>query len=143
MVGTAQGAFAHPTSYFTAEKRLSNELAGTIGCAPATRATLAGGAGVGSDTVGLNGGRVAVATLVSAGFGAAAGFATAAEGRGVSLALMIFGVAAIAVAVVSAFDSPTFRARLLKKPSDLGSGVTDATLVAGAAAGVTATTGSS
>src|SRR5438270_7789476 len=121
-----KGAFAHPTSYFTAEKRLSNELAGTIGCAPATRASLAGGAGAGSDTVGLNGGRVAAATLVSTGFGAAAGFATAADGRGVSLASMIFGLAGIAVAVVSAFDSPTLRARLLKKPSDLASGMTDA-----------------
>src|SRR3954454_117561 len=90
--------------YFTAEKRLSNELAGTIGCAPATRASFAGGAAAGSDTVGLNGGRVAAATRVSAGFGAAAGFGTAADGRGVSLASMIFRLAGTAVAVVSAFD---------------------------------------
>src|SRR5436305_1329860 len=56
MMGTppdafASGALAH-LSYFTAEKRLSNELAGTIGCAPATRASFAGGAAAGSETVG-------------------------------------------------------------------------------------------
>src|SRR4051812_21000657 len=78
--------------YLTAEKRLSNELAGTIGCAPATSASFAGGAVAGSETVGLNGGRVAAATLVSAGFGAVAGFGTAAPVRGVSLASMAFGL---------------------------------------------------
>src|SRR5947209_11696185 len=96
-----------------------------IGCAPATRASLAAGAGDGSDTVGLNGGRAA-ATRVSAGFGAA-GFATTAVGRGRSFA-SVFGLAATAVAVVS-LDRPTLRARLEKKPPDFGSGVADATRV--------------
>src|SRR4051812_50089690 len=81
--------------YFIAEKRLSNELAGTIGCAPATSASLAGGAAAGSETVGLNGGRVAAATLVSAGFGAAAGFGTAAAGRGGVFGSMTFGFAGV------------------------------------------------
>src|ERR1700704_1825975 len=109
--------------YFTAEKRPPNELAGMIGCAPATRASFAGGA-AGSETVGLNGGRTAAATLVSAGFGAG-GLGTAAEGRGVSFASMTFGLPGTAVAVVS-LVSPTLRARLLKKPpSDLTSVATD------------------
>src|SRR3954471_23483510 len=147
MVGTAHKRLCPPygrarPSYFTAEKRLSNELAGTIGCAPATSASFAGGAAAGSEIVGLNGGRVAAATLVSTGFGAAAGFGTAAAGR-VSLVSMTFGLAATAVEVVSAPDSPTLRARLEKKPSDFASGAAEATRVAGAAAGVTATTGSS
>src|SRR4051812_48460438 len=88
--------------YFTPQKRLSNELAGTIGWAPATSASFVGGAAAGSETVGLNGGRVAAATLVSAGFGAAAGLGTAAADRGVSLAWMTFGLAGTAVEVVSA-----------------------------------------
>src|SRR4051794_8153893 len=96
MGGTARKrAFAHPTAYFSAEKRLSNELDGTIGVAPATSESLAAGAGAGSDSVGLNGGR-AEATRVSAG---GAGFATA--GRCTVFASMTFGLAAAAVAVVS------------------------------------------
>src|SRR4051794_41232857 len=98
--------------YFTAEKRLSNELAGMIGWAPATNASFAGGAAAGSETVGLNGGRVAAATLVSAGFGAAAGLGTAPDGRGVSFASMTFGLAGVALEVGSAPGSPTLRAGL-------------------------------
>src|SRR5258708_5100064 len=64
-------------SYFTAEKRLSNELACTIGAEPATTPSLAAGAGAdaawASETVGFSGGR-AEACFVS-GF-AASGFAT-------------------------------------------------------------------
>src|SRR5437868_10301320 len=91
-------------SYFIAEKRLSNELDCTIGVAPATNESFAAGAGAGSDSVGLNGGRAA-ATLVSAGLGAGFG---AAAGR---CASMTFGLAGIAVAVVS-LARPTLRARL-------------------------------
>ncbi len=54
-------------AYFTAENRLSNELADTTGAAPES-CVLAAAAGVASDSDGLNGGRVA-ASLVSAGFG--------------------------------------------------------------------------
>src|SRR5258708_37488167 len=47
-------------SYFTAEKRLSNELACTIGAEPATTPSLAAGAGAdaawASETVGFTGG---------------------------------------------------------------------------------------
>src|SRR5258708_39959366 len=47
-------------SYFTAEKRLSNELACTIGAEPATTPSLAAGAGAdaawASETVGFSGG---------------------------------------------------------------------------------------
>ena len=70
-------------AYFTAEKRLSKEFAGTIGWAPATMASFAGaGAAAGaagvSESDGFSGGRAA-AWLVSAAFGAAA-FGAAAFG---------------------------------------------------------------
>ena len=82
-------------TYLAAEKRLSNEFADTIGCAPATRLG-AGKAGAGagaaaavSVTAGFKGGRAA-ACLVSA-FGAEA-LAIAVSGRG-DLASAIFGLA--------------------------------------------------
>src|SRR5258708_5078865 len=115
-------AFAGMTArpYLTAENRLSNEFEDTIGWEPSTQASFAG-AGAGSETVGLNGGRTAVATLVSAGFGAVV-FGTEAEGRGV--ASTTFGLAGTAVEVVS-LANPTFCASLLKKPSDLASGAAE------------------
>ena len=81
-----------------AEKRLSNEFADTIGCAPATRLGAGkadAGPGVGaaaavSVTAGFKGGRGAAACLVSA-FGAEA-FDIAGSGRG-SLASAAFGLA--------------------------------------------------
>src|SRR5436189_1788242 len=125
--------------YLNAEKRLSNELAGTIGAAPATTPSFAGAANAAaacdSETAGFSGGW-AVACLVSATFGAAAtAFGADASERGGSLRLasMIFGFAGIgcALAVVSAEPPrPTLRARLLKNPSDCGAA--DATRVAGA-----------
>jgi hypothetical protein len=132
-----------------AEKRLSNELACTIGWAPATSPSLAAGADAGvSESAGFNGGR-ATACLIS-GFGGSGldtasfdasgleAFAIAASGRAggsFRLASTIRGFAAgtgLAVAVVSAGAlKPTLRARLLKKPSDCEVGVADATRVAG------------
>jgi len=132
MAGTSPAMTAErilDVSYFTAEKRLSNELEGTIGWEPATMASFAAGAGAGSETVGLNGGRTA-ATLVSAGFGAMV-LGTVAEGRGVSLASMTFGLAGTAVEVVSAPVNPTLRAKLEKKPSDCAFGAAYATRVRG------------
>src|SRR3954454_23142085 len=103
-----RGAPLPTLHYFIAEKRLSNELDGTIGVAPATSESFAAGPGAGSDSVGLTGGR-AEATGVSAGLGAGLG---AAAGR---CASMTFGLAGTAVAVVS-LARPTLRARLEKKP---------------------------
>src|ERR1700716_1930709 len=127
-------------SYLNAEKRLSNEFACTIGCAPATRPSFAdGGAAAASESAfaGFSGGRAA-ACFVSLGFGAAA-FGAGASGRGsFRLASMTFGFAAIgcALAVVSAAapPRPTLRARLLKNPSDCAFGAADATRVVGAGA---------
>src|ERR1700758_4491332 len=70
--------------HFAAEKRLSNEFDCTIGCAPATMASLAGGAAAGalacaagaSLTDGLSGGRLTATCLVSAGL-TSAGLASA------------------------------------------------------------------
>ena len=112
-------------AYLNAEKRLSNEFAGTIG------------------------GGCAAACLVSAAFGAAAtALGADASGRGGSfrLASMTFGFAGIgcALAVVSAEPPrPTLRARLLNNPSAGAIGAADATRVAGACAGaIEATNGS-
>ena len=46
-------------SYFTAEKRLSNEFAGTIGCEPATMLSFVAGAAAAwlSESNGFSGGR--------------------------------------------------------------------------------------
>ena len=126
-------------AYFTAEKRPSNEFADTIGWAPATRPSFAGGAAAASESVtdGFSGGWAA-ACLVSA-FGAAA-FGIDASGRDGSfrLASMTFGFAGIgcALAVVSAAapPSPILRARLLKIPSDWAFGAADATRVTAAGA---------
>ena len=124
-----------------AEKRLSNELGGTIGAEPATTPSFAGAAGAAaaceSEIDGFSGGWAA-ACLVSVGFGAAAAaFGADASKRGGSLRLasMTFGFAGIgcALAVVSAGPPrPTRRARLLKNPSDCAVGAADATRVAGA-----------
>ena len=110
---------AEVSGYFTAEKRLSNELAGTIGAEPATRLSLPGAAaavaGGVSEIVGFSGG-CAVACLVSAVFGAE----TFGGWGSFRLVSMTFGLAAVASAleVVSAPPRPTLRARLLKNPSD-------------------------
>jgi hypothetical protein len=123
-----------------AENRLSKELAGTIGAAPATTSSFFAGAANAaaageSETDGFGGGW-AEACLVSAAFGAeATAFGAAASERGGSfrLASITFGFAGIgcALAVVSAeLPRPTLRARLLKNPSDCGAA--DATRVAGA-----------
>ena len=90
--------------YFTAEKRLSNEFAGTIGCEPATWAGAAAGAGE-SDSDGFNGGRDDEACLMSDVFGAAAvAFGTTASGRGggslLRLASITFGFAGMAGSAV-------------------------------------------
>ena len=128
-----------------AEKRLSKELAGTIGAAPATTPSFAGAANAAaaceSETDGFSGGWAAaclVSILLSVAFGAAAAaFGAGASERGGSfrLASMTFGFAGIgcALAVVSAEPPrPTRRARLLKNPSDCAFGAADATRVAGA-----------
>jgi hypothetical protein len=88
--------------YLRPEKRLSNELACTIGCEPATRPSLGVADAAGASAVGFNGGWAA-ACLVS-GF---EGFGVEASGRGpgsLRLASITFGFAGIgwAVAVVSA-----------------------------------------
>src|SRR5260370_27761223 len=69
---TARGDFA----YLNAEKRLSNELAGTIGAEPATTPSFAGAANAAaaceSETDGFTGGWAAaclVSGLISAAFG--------------------------------------------------------------------------
>lgn len=127
-------------SYFTAEKRLSNEFAGTIGCEPATMLSFVAGAAAAwlSASDGFSGGRgAAAACLGSAAFGAAAAvaFGSAASERGGSLRLasITFGFAGTgALAVVSLEPPiPTLRARLEKKPSDCADGAADATRVAG------------
>ena len=103
-------------AYFAAEKRLSKELACTIGAEPATSASFAGSAAAGvSEIVGFSGGCAAVC-LVSAVFGAE----TFGGWGSFRFASMTFGLAAIASAleVVSAPPRPTLRARLLKNPSD-------------------------
>ena len=131
-------------AYFAAEKRLSNEFADTIGWAPATRPSFAGGAAAGaaevSESDGFSGGRAA-ACFVSPAFGAAAAaFGADASGRVGSfrLASMTFGFAGIgcALAVVSAAapPRPILRARLLKMLSDCAFGAADATRVAAAGA---------
>jgi len=124
-------------SYFSAEKRLSNELLETIGCAPAIAVpdVLAVGCSAWA------GFACAVAAgLVSAGFGAGAGFDT-------FFASIARGLAGGALAVVSEPPIPILRARLVKKPSDFAEESAEATRVAGAGAGAggggaTATTGS-
>jgi hypothetical protein len=127
-------------AYLNAENRLSNELAGTIGAAPATTSSFFAGAANAaaageSETDGFSGGW-AEACLVSAAFGAEAtafGEATSERGGSFRLASITFGFAGIgwALAVVSAeLPRPTLRARLLKNPSDCGAA--DATRVAGA-----------
>ena len=128
--------------YLKAEKRLSKEFAGTIGCEPATRLSFAAGAGAAgvSESDGFSGGRGAdaAACLGSAAFGAAAvAFGAATSGRdggSLRLASITFGLVGTgALAVVSAEPpSPTLRARLEKKPSDCAAGAADATRVAGA-----------
>jgi hypothetical protein len=120
--------------YFAAEKRLSNELADTIGWAPATRllpvAGAAGAAAV-SVTAGLSGGRAAacfVSALISVlGAAAVAVAGIAPSGRGgrslrLASAFGLAGGAAgagalLAVASAVALPRPTLRARLLKNPS--------------------------
>src|SRR5471030_197111 len=94
-------------SYFTAEKRLSNEFVCTIGWAPATRPSFEAGAGLASGATGLNGGRFA-ACFVSAGF-VSTGFATTVGvGFGVAgLASATFGLAGVGGAgVVDVVSEP-------------------------------------
>src|ERR1700726_4347456 len=136
------GAVKGEKPYLAAEKRLSNELACTIGCEPVTRPSFAGAAGAAAavavpvDTLGFSGGRAA-ACFVS-GFDAGCG--------SVRWASITFGFAGTGcvVAVVSAAapPRPTLRARLLKKPSDCAFGAADATRVEGVGA-MEATSGSS
>src|SRR6185437_9270337 len=121
--------------YCAAEKRLSNEFAGTIGWAPPTRADLAAGAGGVSETDGFSGG-LAAACLVS-GLRAGSGCGS------VRLATIDFGFAAGgvgALAVVSAVapPNPTLRARLLKNPSDGALGAAAAIRVDGSGVAATA-----
>src|ERR1700732_4002222 len=101
-------------TYFTAEKRLSNEFDDTIGCEPATMASLGAGgaAGRGGPSAGFTGG-LAAACLVSVCLAAAAavafGVAPSARGAGsVRLASITFGFAGAGcvVAVVSAAGPP-------------------------------------
>src|SRR5216684_2703042 len=134
---------AQVAAYLNDWNRLSNEFGDTIGCAPATRLSLAGaaaGGGGGSASAGFRGGRAAACFVVS-GFGvaaAAAVFGTEATWS-LRLASMVFGFAGTAggglAAVVSAAPPrPTLRARLLKKLSDCAFGAGDATRVAGVGA---------
>jgi len=117
--------------YFAAEKRLSNELDDTIGWAPATSVSLAGGGAASADASESDdfsaAGRAAATCLgscfASAGLVAAA-FGVQASGRGGSLRLAsaIFGLAGAAGAVLAvvseAVPSPTLRTRSAKKPPD-------------------------
>src|SRR5260370_20621369 len=140
MTARGSGDFA----YLNAEKRLSTELAGTIGAEPASTPSCAGAANAAaaceSETDGCTGGWAAaclISGLISAAFGAAAAFEAGASERGGSfrLASMTFGFAGIgcALAVVSAEPPrPTLRARLVKNPSDCALGAADATPLAGA-----------
>src|SRR5258708_33832400 len=95
MTARGSGDFA----YLNAEKRLSNELAGTIGAEPATTPSFAGAANAAaacaSETDGFTGGGAAawlISGLISAAFGAAAAFrATPSEpGGSFPLASMTF-----------------------------------------------------
>ena len=135
------------SSYLNAEKRLSNEFGGRIGCEPATWPSLGAGADAAAAGVsegdGFSGGRAAATCFVSdaAGvdaLGSALGAAVSRRcGGGFRLVSMTFGFAGMggcAVAVVSAPPRPTLRARLLKKPSDCAFGTADATRVAGVGA---------
>src|SRR5258705_1895267 len=96
------------SSYLNAEKRLSNEFGGRIGCEPATWPSLgagaaaAGAAGV-SKGDGFSGGRAAATCFVShaAGvdaFGSAFGAGVSGRGGGVPLGSMTFGVSRIGFA---------------------------------------------
>src|SRR6476646_5165658 len=145
------GGFSSDLAYLNAEKRLSNELAGTTGAEPATTPSFADAAGAAaaceSEIDGFSAG-CAAACLVSVAFGAAAvAFGAVASERGGSfrLASMTFGFAGIgcALSVVPAPPPrPTLRARLVKNPSDCAVGAADATRVAGACAGaIEATSG--
>src|SRR6266700_5749201 len=127
------------SSYLNAEKRLSNEFGGRIGCEPATWPSFGAGAAAAgvSEGDGFSGGRAAAICFVSDAAGVdALGAGVSGRGGGFRLASMIFGFAGTgcAVAVVSAPPRPTLRARLLKKPSDCAFGTADATRVAGAGA---------
>ena len=124
-----------------AEKRLSNEFGGRIGCEPATWPSFGAGAAAAgvSEGDGFSGGRAAAICFVSdaAGvdaLGSALGAGVSGRGGGFRLASMTFGFTGMgcAVAVVSAPPRPTLRARLLKKLSDCAFGAADATRVAGA-----------
>src|SRR5258705_2871578 len=131
-------------SYLNAEKRLSKEFGGTIGCEPATMPSFAAGAAAAGASVtdGFRGGRTAACLVWGAagveegveGFGADASGRSGATLRLVSMIFGFAGTAGGALAVVSAAPMPTLRARLLKKPSDCAFGATDATRVAGAGA---------
>src|SRR5258708_36822488 len=88
------------SSYLNAEKRLSNEFGGRIGCEPATWPSLgagaaAAGAAGGSKGDGFSGGGGAATSFVSRaagvrGFGSAFGAGVSARGGGVSLGLQDF-----------------------------------------------------
>src|ERR1700738_4460464 len=120
--------------HFIALKRLSNEFDDMIGADPATRLSLAAGAGAAagvSETEGFNGGRLD-ACLVSA-FGAMA-FGMAASGRaGVSVRLasitLVFAGGGGLPGASAVPPIPTLRARLLKNPSDSAFGAALATRV--------------
>src|SRR5476649_820149 len=138
------------SSYFTAEKRLSNEFDETIGWEPATWPFAGGAVAAGvSESEGFSGARAA-ACLVSEAFGEALGIEASGRGGGSLRLASAFGFAGgeigCALAVASAVPPrPTLRARLEKNPSDGGFGAADATRVeeAGQAAGAAATNGSS
>src|SRR5260370_31129955 len=90
MTARGSGDFA----YLNAEKRLSNELAGTIGAEPATTPSFAGAANAAaaceSETDGFTGGWAAaclVSRLISAAFRAAATFQAGASPPGGPLLL--------------------------------------------------------
>src|SRR5260370_41907716 len=125
MTARGSGDFA----YLNAEKRLSNELAGTIGAEPATTPSFAGAANAAaaceSETDGFTGGWAAaclISGLISAAFGAAAAFEAGASERGgpFPLASRTFGFAGIRCppAVVSARPpTPALAARAGENPS--------------------------
>src|SRR6267142_996584 len=131
------GRVSTRSSYLNAEKRLSKEFGGRIGCEPATWPSFGAGAAAAgvrvSEGDGFSGGRAATTCFVSDATGVdALGAGVSGRGGGFRLASMSFGFAGTgcAVAVVSAPPRPTLRARLLKKPSDCAFGTADATRVA-------------
>ncbi|GCC48543.1 hypothetical protein chiPu_0032779, partial [Chiloscyllium punctatum] len=130
-------------AYFTAEKRVSNELVCTTGAEPASWVA-AGAAAAVSVACGFGAG---LAVTFGSAFGATrttdCGLASATFG--LAGAAAAGAGAAVLLASAVAPPMPTLRAKLERKPSDLSDAFAEATrvLAAGVVDDVVATTGSS